>query len=796
MESPNLTNNQNVEMDYIRLAMRCLKRWYWFAAMAFLSILAAFIYIRSKNNVYSTSATIMLRNEDKFSRGNMQSEMMSMMGYNMSKNVMDEIEIITSHTIMSEVVRSLNLQTEYRRHQGFRWVTQYPTPDVIINYPANFLDTLSRSVQFELERTSKGYTLITEFGKDEQKLKLSSLDSEIHTIVGDIRLLEVNPLEEGDRYRMTTAPTRAWASIFRSRLSCSQIKKESNVLLISVEDDNPARGKDVVSKVIEFYNMDAVIDKNLMAQNTANFINDRLMVVEEELSNVENKVEAYMKENNLTDIDKELQQVLNNQTSYQRQMTEIEMQISILSFIEQYLNEESNNESLIPSNMGIQDAGLAKLINEYNSLMLNRMRLRRSATEQSPILIQSAQQLELMRSAILSSVQQIKQSQKITRSELERKESQFARLIKQVPEKERHYVEIKRQQEIKEKLYIFLYQKREENALTLASSVMPAKIIDAPMTASKPVSPKKKRILLIALVIGLGIPFGIIFLLEYFNDTVRDKKEFQATVKAPFLGQIIQSAENSPIVVSRHSKSAQAELFRTIRTNLRFMLPTDHKPIILVTSAMNGEGKTFVAINTAISLALLGKRVCLVGLDIRKPTLNSYMNLNFKGNLTAYLSDTSIAVSDLIKPSGLVEGLDVCPAGIIPPNPGELIQNGRLSDLFAELRLRYDIVVVDSAPIMLVSDTYHIAKYVDQTIFVTRANYLSRVILPQIQEIYSQNKLPNMACVLNGISSHTKGYGYGSYGHRYGYGYGYGYGKAYGNEDDGQLNKNKKHIFK
>lgn len=793
MESPNSTNNQSVEMDYIRLAKRCLKRWYWFAGMVFVALAAAVLYVCRTNKVYSTSATIMLRNEDKFSRGNsMQSEMMSMMGFNMNKNVTDEIEIITSHTIMSEVIHTLNLQTEYRRREGLRWVTQYPTPDLIIDYPAGFMDTLSMAILFEVERTSKGYTLHTKAGKSKQKLKLASLDSEIHTLIGDIRLLEVVPLEEGDRYRITTAPTNLWVNSYRINFSCSQLKKESNVILIDYKDQNPARGKDVVSKVIEFYNLDAVIDKNLMAQNTANFINDRLIVVEEELSSVENEVEAYMKENNLTDIDKELQQVFTNQASYQQQMTEIEMQISILSFIEQYLNEEANNESLIPSNMGIQDAGLAKLITEYNSLMLNRMRLRRSATEQSPILVQSAQQLELMRTAILSSVQQIKHSQKITRSELERKESQFAHLIKQVPEKERHYVEIKRQQEIKEKLYIFLYQKREENALTLASSVVPAKIIDAPLTAIKPVSPKKNQILLIALIIGLGIPFGIIFMLEYFNDTVRDKKEFQATVKAPFLGQIIQSGGSSRIVVSRHSNTVQSELFRTIRTNLRFMLPTDHKPIILVSSAMNGEGKSFVTINTALSLALLGKRVCLVGLDIRKPTLNTYMNLDFKGNLTSYLSDTSVSVNDLIKPSGLVEGLDVCPAGVIPPNPGELIQNGRLSDLFAELRLRYDMIIVDSAPVMLVSDTYHIAKYADLTIFVTRANYLSRVLLPQIQEIYEQNQLPNMACVLNGINSDSKGYGYGSYGHRYGYGYGHGYAK----EEHGWLYKLKKHIFK
>lgn len=344
-------------------------------------------------------------------------------------------------------------------------------------------------------------------------------------------------------------------------------------------------------------------------------------------------------------------------------------------------------------------------------------------------------------------------------------------------------MEIKRQQQIKEKLYIYLYQKREENALTLASTVMPAKIVDSPRTSSTPVAPKAKRIWMIALLIGLGIPFVVIFMLDYFNDEIHDRREFQNVVKAPFLGEVLQCKTPDAVVVGNRTNSAPAELFRTIRTNMKFMLPDGKSPVILVTSALNGEGKSFVAINTAISLALLKKRVVLVGLDIRKPTLSNYLHVDFKGALTSYLTESSMSIDDLIIPAGVVDGLDVAPAGIIPPNPGELIQSPRMANLFEELKERYDYIVVDTAPLSLVSDTYHLDKYADMTIFVTRANYISREMLPYIQEVYEQQKLHNMACVLNGVSGGKRGYGYGRYGYgRYGYGrYGYGrygYGKS------------------
>ena len=575
--------------------------------------------------------------------------------------------------------------------------------------------------------------------------------------------------------RISTMPVQSCANMHLGRMSCRPAKKESNVIVISMNSDMPARARDIINKVIELYNLDAVIDKNIMATNTANFINERLQIVESELGEVEAAVETYMKENGLTDISQELRLALSNQTSYQKEVADVETQINLLDFLADYLNEPQNEQALIPSNLGVKEAALQNLIGNYNSLLLQQMRISRSATEINPTYTQSVEEAATLRGAILSSIANLRKGLQIQKSDLAKKDRELTSLLYKTPEKERRYVEIKRQQEIKEKLYIYLYQKREENALTLASTVMPAKTIDSPIIQG-PISPRTRRIMMIAIAIGLGLPFLIIFLIDYLNDEVKDLREFQSVVKAPFLGHVLYMPSDNVMAVDSHNNSAQAELFRTIRTNLRFMLPDKKSPVLLVTSALNGEGKSYVAINIAASLALLKKKVVIVGLDIRKPTLSQYLHIDFKGHLTSFLLDPTISLDDMIIPSGAVDNLDVLPSGAIPPNPGELIQSANVELLFNALRERYDYIVVDTAPLYLVSDTFHLDKYGDMTIFVTRANYISREMLPYIQDIYANQKMHNMACILNASTGGKRGYGYGRYGYgRYGYGrYGYG----------------------
>ncbi len=762
------------EFDYVKLFFHCLYKWYWFALCVAVCAGIAILYVKCKTPIYSVKSTIMIRTDNNMSRSSLQTDMMELMGYQTSKIIGDEIQIITSHTIMEQAVRALNLQTGYKKKVGLRWDGQYPNPDVLLTFEPGVLDTL-KYLLVELERSESDYVIEVNYRAINTKIHASSLRDPIPTPAGLMTFTECRALKAGDKMRITTYPVDIAANVFLASMSCVPAKKESNVINISMNSDLPVQARDIINKVVELYNLDAVIDKNIMATNTANFINERLQIVENELGEVETAVESYMKENSLTDINQELYLVLTSQTAYQKQITDVEMQVNLLDFLSDYLHSPDNVQALIPSNLGVKDAALQKLINDYNTLLLQQMRMARSATELNPTYTQSVEEASTLRQAILTSIANIRQGLLIQKSDLAKKDSELTSQLYKTPEKERKYVEIKRQQEIKEKLYIYLYQKREENALTLASTVMPAKVIDAPIKRG-PISPRTKRIWLIAIAVGLGLPFLVIFLIDYLNDEVKDLREFQSVVKAPFLGHVLYIPSDKVVAVDSHNNSAQAELFRTIRTNLRFMLSDKKSPVLLVTSALNGEGKSYVAINIAASLALLKKKVILVGMDIRKPTLSQYLHIDFKGHLTSYLLDPTTPLDDLIIPSGAVDNLDVMPSGAIPPNPGELIQSANVEVLFNALRERYDYIVVDTAPLYLVSDTFHLNKYADMTIFVTRANYISREMLPYIQDIYAEQKMHNMACILNASTGGKRGYGYGRYGYgRYGYGrYGYG----------------------
>lgn len=780
------------EFDYIRLIFHCLHKWYWFVLCVAVFVGAMTLYLQHKTNVYLVASTIMIRSDNNLSRSSLQTDMMQLMGYQTSKVIADEIEIIRSHTIMEQAVRELNLQTEYRIKRGFRWEGQYPTASIMVTYPQNFLDSLNTTVMIEIEREPADYVLEVTYKGATTTIHVNDLQMPVSTPMGLITLTECYRLPEGGKVRIQTLPVAHRGNLFLSNLSVRTTKQEGNVIQIGMQSDMPSCARDIISKIIELYNLDAVIDKNIMATNTANFINERLQIVEAELDDVEGEVETYMKQNGVTSLSKELSIILQDQNSYQKEISDIETQINLLDFLAEYLNEETNKESLIPSNFGVKDASLNSLISDYNTKILYRMKIGRSATENSPLYVQVDEQLTTLRNAILVSVSNIRQGLVIKKRDLAKLDKDVSSQIHKIPERERRYVEIKRQQEIKEKLYIYLYQKREENAMTLASTVMPAKTIDPPIRRGL-IAPHSKRLMLIAIALGLGLPFLIIFLLDYLNDEVKDQREFQSIVKAPFLGHVMYSPSENVIAVDGHNNSAQAELFRTLRTNLRFMLPDKQSPIILVTSALNGEGKSYVAINIAASLALLKKKVVIVGLDIRKPTLSQYLHIDFKGHLTSFLLDPTIPIDDLIIQSGAVDNLDVMPSGAIPPNPGELIQSPRMELLFNALKERYDYIIVDTSPLYLVSDTFHLDKFADMTIFVTRANYISREMLPYIQDIYEQKKMHNMACILNASSGGKRGYGYGRYGYgRYGYGR-YGYGRyGYGGYGYGYYGEKKK----
>lgn len=757
---------ENQEVDIRGWIIRILKNWYWFVlSCAIFGAIGIYKYLTTTKK-FTVDASIMIRNNDEMMP---QMELMSLVGMGTSKMTIDEVELLTSRDIMMQVIRDLNLHTEYRKHEEMKWMGQYPRRDLTVVYPAVFLDTIKHTVRIDLKVRKKDYLVKVQYGKfNTSRHKVTDLTLPIATCAGEIQFVVDRPheIEVGDKYRMRTLPRLPLVDMYKKQIVATQLKKESNVIAISTCTDMPTRARDFIQKEIELYNMDAVVDKNIMASNTASFIEERLRLIEQELSEAEAVVEEYKKRNRIISLPEEAELLVKESLDYRKRIAEIETQLNLVQYVSEFVAEDSKRNSLIPSNIGIVDESLVALIGQYNELLLQRMRVQRTATGDNPIINQLDAQSSLLRENILVSIDNVRSSLSIAKSDLDRQYAVAQSQRKDIPTQEREYIGVERNKILKEELYLFLYKQREENALTLASTVMPAKVIAAPQMNPTPVGPRLKIIGIICLFFGVLTPLVIMIIRDIMNNTISDdSRDLEKRLKIPFAGVLVKNHRGEHVAVREGENSVSAELFRALRTNIRFMQPVSAKsPVMLVTSSINGEGKSYVATNLAISLALLGKKVALVGLDIRKPMLATYLNLPNQGCLTSYLSEDVYTIEDTILPYS-VANLDIIPAGVIPPNPSELLQSERLDTFFSELRQRYDYVIVDSAPVAMVSDTYLLARIADMTVYVTRANYTTFDFVGFLNQTHEQNRLPKMVAVLNGANAKKIGYGYG-----YGYG--------------------------
>jgi capsular exopolysaccharide synthesis family protein len=755
------------EIDIRMWCIRILKNWYWILLSCILFGAWGIYTYLSTTPRHTVDAKIMIRTSDSDSPLP-QMEMLAMMGMGGMKQVEDEVAILTSRDILTQVVRDLDLQNEYRKKRKLRWEGQYPSHDLVMVYPETFLDTIKRTVRLEMKVRKNDYLVKVRYGQrwNFSRHKVKDVTVPFETCAGKIAINFNKPLEKGDKYRVVTMPMLPAVDKYTQTIAASPLKKESNVIVISTSTDMPQRAIDFINKEIDFYNLDAVVDKNIMASNTAAFIEERLRLIEDELAVAESNLEQYKERNGIVDLITEAELYLHEGSEYKKQAVEIETQLNLVKYIGEYVSDETNKNSLIPANLGIEDPALIALVTEYNQLLLNRMRVQRTATTNNPVLSQMDLQLAVLRENIISSISSISNTLSIAKENIDKQFGKIESMRYGLPSQERQFVEVVRTKELKEQLYLFLYEKREENALTLASTVMPAKVIATPQMNPTPSAPNLKMIAMICLVLGVCFPIGIIYLYHFFNNKISDdSKDLERRIKVPFGGVLVQNHHGEHVAVREGVNSASAELFRLLRTNIHFMLPPNtSNPVILVTSNINGEGKSYVATNMAMSLALLGKKVALVGLDIRKPMLAQYLNLPSQGLLTSYLSDSDYTLEDVTIPSG-TPGLDILPAGIVPPNPNELLMGERLDQLFAELRQRYDYIVVDSAPVALISDTFQLNRVADMTVYVCRARYTTFDLIDFLNNVHEQKRLPNIVTVLNGVNASKAGYGYG-----YGYG--------------------------
>lgn len=743
------------EIDVRRWISRILKNWYWFVISSVIMGGFGVLHYFSTTYKFTVDSEIILRETDATSMLP-QADLMNMLGFGGGKAIADEMLVLNSRDLMQKVIDEMGLQTEYRKRVGRKWCGQYPGRDLSVVYPTNFMDTMLRVAKISIKVRKNDYLVRVNYGRfvnSKHEVKDLTVPFETCATTLCFNIHNSENMQVGDCYRIVTYPRLPLVNDYCGRFKVSKKQKDANVISISTTTDMPRRGCDVIQKLIDLYNAESVMDKTLMAKNTEAFLSDRLSLMEKELAEAEQIEVQYQESHNIVDIEEEAGLFLKENAEYRKKLTEIETQLNLVQFVLDFVEDDKHSNQLIPANLGITDPALIMLITEYNELMLRKMRVERSASGDNPVLNQMHSQLSLMRENVVATMISVRETLMIAKNDLEKLFYIADVWRDDAPAQIKQYREVVRMKLMKEKLYLFLYQKREENALSLVAAVPPAKMIAVPQMNPIPLSPKWKYYALICLFLGMGFPLGIMILGDMFNNRISmNSKDLEKNLKVKLAG-VIANNKGESVVIREGDHSVAAEMFRTLRTNIRLAQPTGLKcPVILVTSSVNDEGKSHVAINLAISMAMLGKKVALLEMDFRKPILAKYLNLSSQGYLTNYLSDKAYVLEDVIVDSS-IKNLDVLPVGVTPSNPSELLQSDRTETLFADLRERYDYIVVDSAPVLMVSDTFLLGGTADMTVFVVRADYTTFEMIDSINKIYEQERLPNMLAVLNGVNA-------------------------------------------
>ncbi len=767
MEKNSLNEEFEQEFDFKAEISKYIIHWKWFLLSILIALSLAFFKIRYDTPIYNSTLTILMKDVKKGGRLS-EAAAFSDLGINSgARNVDDEIEILRSRTLIEEVVKKLNLSIAVVAKGKVLEKELYNEAPIAVNFINQVADFDEKKLIFEFEEGATGNFTLT---SDEEVIignkTTFRYGQTIKTKVGDLIITKLNnsKLANVGSLSIVVTPLKNVVASFKGRLTINPLTKGSNVIILSVLDAVEKKSEVFLDTLVQAYNENAVSDKEFISKNTSIFVANRLRLISKELENVEKDVEKFKVNNKLTNLETESDLYVEGSNDFNKKAIEIQVQLNVLNSVVGYV-KKSNNDNLLPANLFSDVAGDASsLINTYNELILERNRMLKSATVSNPTLIKLDQQLASLRATLLASLEKSRSILKIQQKNVEQNENLFNSKIEKVPSQERQFRVIERQQKVKEELYLYLLQKREETALALSSTEPNAKVIDAALSTGR-VSTRPRIFYLAGLLIGLLIPVGIIFLADFLDTKIKSRLDLEGMSPIPFIGDVPTS--ESPLeLIKAESRSSSAEALRIIRTNLEFMLskvPDGQAKTIFLTSTFPKEGKTFVSVNLAATFALSGKKVLLIGMDIRNPRLDDYLTLPDLG-VTNYLSSKDIQIESLIVKYPGFEDFNVLPAGIIPPNPAELLMNKKVDTLFETLKNKYDYIIVDTAPVSLVTDTLLIAKHADCFIYVARANFLEKRMLNIPNSLYKEEKLPNMCLLLNDTDS-TKGYGYG-----YGYG--------------------------
>ncbi len=761
--------------DYEAILNQCRIHWWWFAISILFCSAIGLLYAYRKSPQFVVEANIMVRPE-KSSLGSIASNFDLGIGSLQSMEVDDELSFISSYSVMNQVVRDMQLNVGYYVKKNLLKTVSAPltSPLKLVADPA-IADTISTSLLFKVK-----------VGKGAKDIKITAKELKDNTVIGEVEVNsfpvslktaygqfiidktdEYNP-EKSLKENIVYSPYGAVTEWYRSEVAISIPSRKSNRISLSYKSTDPNFACQLLDNLIEAYQSQEIARKRVQQQRTLDFVNERLRMINDELASSESNIEKFKKENQLTDIAADASFALTKMGEVQKQLLEAETQLEIINLARTFIADPENKYNLIPVINSTNDANSSidnKGIQEYNALVLQRVTLTNNAKGNNIALRNIEEQLDALRENIALSLNKSYNSQKIIVANLRNENNATLGRLNQLPADERTYVNIKRHQTVQEGLYMYLLQLREETELNISNAVSRADIVDNAFVYSDPIGIGLKKALMGAVFIGVMIPLCLIYLLMQLKLKFSTKAEAERISEMPVIGEICESKSGNHIVVGNNASSSSAELFRLMRSNLGFILTDAAHKVVLVTSSKSGEGKSFISTNLACSFALLNKKTLIIGADIRKPRLAEYFGIQPKWGLTQYVANDEITVDMLVNHQPDNEHLDIITAGPIPPNPAELLSSPKIASLVEWARKHYDYVVIDSAPVGAVSDSFSFAKLADATLYVCRVNYTLTKDIKYANSIYEANRLPKMVLVVNGVEA-TAAYGYG-----YGYGY-------------------------
>lgn len=755
------------------LVLSYAKYWYWFVLCFIICTAIAYTSLRYSTPLYVVSSTIVISQEDNLSDAGLS--VFKDLGLNQTQDqIENEIQILKSKTLIKNVITKLNLNVQYFYEGRVLDIEEYKNPVVRMDFlvPDSILHQQYGVFNVRVD-SAMSFSFVDEDGN---KMSTHDFGASVETVAGSAMITpnqkDVNQII-GKVIKIKLLPVRSLVDSYRARLNIGVVGQNSSVLQIAMNDAVIARAEDFIDNLIDEYSVRTVKNKNETSEKTAQFIDERLDEISKNLANVDSEAAKYMAKYGISDdVSGSSERLANVSTENRREIALYETQMLLIQSTIDFINNKQSKNDLIPSNLGIDDSGITTDIGKYNTLVLQRKRLLKTSTLQNPVVIKIDDQLAGLRDVLFQNLNSFKDRVSIKLNSVANRDSTFQGKLFQAPERQKDLRVIGREQGVTEQLYLYLLQKKEEADITSHITVSNSRVIDKASPLSLlPVSPNKKSTYLLSTLLSLLIPFVIIYGKELLNTNVKSKKDVEDLVTAPVIGTIPKSKEKENFVINMTSRSPISEAFRILRTNIDFLLAgVDKKTakVIFITSSISGEGKTFISSNIAKTLRLTGNKVAYIGSDLRFPKFHEVLDLP-NGKLTAgfsnFITNPDLKVTDVIYQEESEDPLDIVPPGIIPPNPSGLLMNDRVKEMFTYLEQHYDYVVVDTAPVSLVTDTLLISQFADLTIYVVKENYSDKRLLSIPEKYYQDKRLVNLAVLLNYASSNMSG--------AYGYGYGY-----------------------